>query len=661
MANSRHRAARQDRDVDDMHLEQGGHIGFTENPACLAQYRANLQDDGSLNPDTTQLYAEFGAMSTPLNHGAFGPALQGGPYSYSNTNNSGLLPDSFFGLQLQGLDTEVQASPWGPGSRDEQNGQVPPYLISGNFVSQSPSSLESPNALGQIFSDPLFSRGHSGEAILSTPFFPSDLSGTGGFFVNNQDSLVPLNEAAFTGIESYQDYNCFDNLGWCPNPIKPLPTNIAPKSSATTTPDMTSGTPSSHTIPPQEPLPVAKRKRSQFDDEGKTKVKKCNEEIPCMNCVKVKDKQKVYRGPCIRPNIFDVQSFRAGDGDNGQLRSILPEYKWIQGSKTMMVKLEWPFRRAHANKPILEVACQMFKPMRGQNTAEEFSINDTVRQVNIPPWACRDTEAAQRDISRFLGESQALLEEEIRMTLEDNIMRHTWVEALRYRATHKSTLVTRALQVFAGAMMNSRYPMSLEANVFGIPDELDNTPHFFKNLPLPAQLTYQIQTMVAHEMLDTQASLLKELKGRIFHKERQLHWYEVYLTVFILLASIEFVYGAQMRFVRAKAGISDRNLTNIAFVTQAMLDEWESSARNLINHFRCVMTGDLPFGQSWEEGSDNHQRTRLDAEAVRYIRAMQREIEARMDELRKLRELEGRMRFEEPLGAICELFLPSEA
>ncbi|KAI0533769.1 hypothetical protein GGR58DRAFT_506010 [Xylaria digitata] len=566
--------------VDDMHLEQGEHVSFTENA----------------------LYTELGAVSRPLDHGLFNQALQRYPYSYSNTNGR-LLPDSFFGMQPQSLDTEFQPSSRSQGPQNQQNGQVQANFITANFVPQS-SSFVFPSVSDQIFAETLFSPGNNGETTLFTPSCVPDPLGTDKSFsfVDTEASPLQLAETVFTEIGRI---------------------------------------PSSQLIPHQTPLPGSKRKRSKFDDEGKMKVKKVrkrgacfrckiyklsyDEEIHCMNCLKVKDKQNVFRGPCIRPNIFDVQSFRAGDGDNGQLRSILPEYKWIQGGQTKMVKLKWPFRRIHVNNPILEVACQMFKPMRGQNTAEEFSINN------------REYREVPRRMPRATGRRD-------KNDIEDKIMRDTWAEALRYRAAHKSTLVTRALQVFAGAMMNSKYPMSLEKNVFGVPDELDNTPHFFEKLPLPAQLTYQVQTMIAHDMLDTQTPLLKELKSRIFHKDRQRHWYEVYLTIFILLASIEFVYRAQMRFVRAKAGISDRNLTNIAFVTQAMLDEWESSAHNLINHFRCIMHGELP----------------LDPGAVEYIRAINSEIEVRMDGLRALRDLDSRMRFEMPLGAICELFLPSK-
>ncbi|KAI1127106.1 hypothetical protein F5Y10DRAFT_243431 [Nemania abortiva] len=465
-------------------------------------------------------------------------------------------------------------------------------------------------------------------------------------------------------------FNCFDGLAWPlsassqPRPIAPNP---AAKESESLAPASLPGTDMISSISP-------KRKRGAFDNEGRSKVKKvrrlgaclrcriyrlaCNEELPCLNCVKVKDKQKVYRGPCIRPNIFDVQSFRAGDGDNGQLRSILPEYRWLPGRQTKVVTIRWPFL-AQDNDPILSVTCQLFTPQVGQNIMEEYSIGKVVRQIELPPWACRDTKTAQKNIRLLLEESQSRLESKIFETLEDPIMKLTWIEAKRFQNAHNSTLVAKAFQVFAGAMLNSKYPMSVKDNVFGVPEESE-IPYFCGKLPLPAQLTYQIQTMVSLGMREVQAKLLKELKSRIFHKDRQRHWYEVYLTVFVLLATIEFVYRVQMRFVRAKAGVSTRNLANITFVTQSMLDEWEASALNLIDHFRCVMNGEVAFSQPWDDDSENARRSGLDPPAIEYIRTIKREVESRMDELLALRNPTNNRRFENPLAAVCELFLPAE-
>jgi hypothetical protein len=377
-----------------------------------------------------------------------------------------------------------------------------------------------------------------------------------------------------------------------------------------------------------------------------------------VSCRKVKDSQKVYRGPCIRPNLDEVHTFRASDADNGTLRPTLPKYLWVAGGEKKTVKLQWPFRDNGSSSPILTVDLEKFHPKK-ESVTEEFVVNGVLRAVKLPPWACRDTNTARKDIEKFMTACQDRLEEEIRAILLDPILLLTWEEAKRYRTRYGSMLLTRALQIYTFAMMNSRYPRAIEANLFGVEDEA-HTPYFFEKLPLPPQLTFQIQTMIAAAMIDIQTQVLKELKTYIFSKARLRHWYEVFLATFVLLATLEWVYQCQIRFVTAKQGVSPRNLANISYVTQYALDEWEASALNLVAHFRCVMNGELPFAQSWDDQAENPRRTGLDAEALAYIREIKRETEERREELRALREFCGEKRFERPLAAICELFLPTE-
>ena len=278
--------------------------------------------------------------------------------------------------------------------------------------------------------------------------------------------------------------------------------------------------------------------------------------------------------------------------------------QWAHGSKPKPIKLQWQFRANATNLPTFIIECQEFKPMK-ENVAEEYVADGIVRAVVLPPWACRNTVMARKNIDQFMITCQSLLEDEIRETMTDPIMLLTWNEVNRYRATYGSPLISRAVQIYAGAMMNSKYPTSIEANVFGVADQT-STPYFFEKLPLPPQLTFQAQTMVAAAMMDIQAQVLKELKTRIFSKDRFRHWYEAFLTIFILLATLEWVYQIQMLFVKAKQGVSARNLTNLSYVTQSMLDEWEASAFNLIGHFRCVMNGEVPFSQSGMKVQANH-------------------------------------------------------
>jgi len=354
----------------------------------------------------------------------------------------------------------------------------------------------------------------------------------------------------------------------------------------------------------------------------------------------------------------EVQTFRAGDGDNGFVRAILPNLQWSSAGEVKNIKLQWPFRVNATNTPILIIGCQEFKP-KNENLAEEYVANGLVRRVKLPPWACRDTTVASKDIKQFMTACQSLLEDEILETLREPIMLLTWNEVKRYRTTYRSPLITSALQIYAGAMMNSKYLTTIEANVFGVKDEV-HTPYFFEKLPLPAQLIFQIQTMIGQAMLEVQTQILKELKARVFSKQRHTYWYEVFLTTFVLLATIEWVYQIQIRFLKAKQGVSTRNFTNISYVTQSMLDEWEASAFNLIGHFRCIMNGNVPFAQSWDDDAENSLRTGLDPHTLSFIRSIKRETEERREELQALRKEQGKLRFEKPLAAICELFLPHE-
>ncbi len=360
----------------------------------------------------------------------------------------------------------------------------------------------------------------------------------------------------------------------------------------------------------------------------------------------------------MRLNLDEVHTFRAGDGDHGNVRAILPEMQWLPGGSVKTVELSWPFRANAINAPILVVDCEEFQPNK-EPLSEEYLADGLVRQVKLPPWACRDTTAARKDIESFMITCQSLLEDEILKTLSDPILLLTWNEVKRYRVTYDTKLLTHALQIYAGAMMNARYPTSIGASVFGVEDQV-HTPHFFEKLPLPPMLTYQIQAMIGQVMMDIQTQILKDLKVRVFAKDRIRHWYEAFLAIFVLLATIEWVFQVQIRFLKAKQGVNERLFTNISFATQHMLDEWEASAFNLIGHFRCIMNGELPFSQPWDDTAENPRRTGLDTQALAFVRRIKSEIEGREGELRALRAARKELRLEKPLAIICELFLPDK-
>lgn len=68
--------------------------------------------------------------------------------------------------------------------------------------------------------------------------------------------------------------------------------------------------------------------------------------------------------------------------------------------------------------------------------------------------------------------------------------------------------------------------------------------------PIPAHLDVQIDRMAIQYMLQQMVHIDTRLKKAIFVKEYYYNWYEVYLTSFLLLCSLETVHRRQTEIVK---------------------------------------------------------------------------------------------------------------
>lgn len=93
----------------------------------------------------------------------------------------------------------------------------------------------------------------------------------------------------------------------------------------------------------------------------------------------------------------------------------------------------------------------------------------------------------------------------------------------------------------------TRYLTPVEGDAFGLEVEQD-TPDYFEKLPLPPVLTYQVQGIIGLIMLKDQAAITKELKTKIYRQDPVRGWYEIFLTIFVLLSVVELAYQAQQRY-----------------------------------------------------------------------------------------------------------------
>lgn len=79
------------------------------------------------------------------------------------------------------------------------------------------------------------------------------------------------------------------------------------------------------------------------------------------------------------------------------------------------------------------------------------------------------------------------------------------------------------------------------------PENFDDSPFYINGkCPVPPVLDYQIDFMAIQYMLKQMKLTVKRLKLLIFGKSRNRDWFEVYLTIFVLLSSLEIVQARQV-------------------------------------------------------------------------------------------------------------------
>ncbi len=71
--------------------------------------------------------------------------------------------------------------------------------------------------------------------------------------------------------------------------------------------------------------------------------------------------------------------------------------------------------------------------------------------------------------------------------------------------------------------------------------------------PVPSVLDFQIDTMAIMYMNRQLKILINQLKRRLYGKDNKKAWYEVFLSIFVLLSTLEKVYHTQMSYMRCNS------------------------------------------------------------------------------------------------------------
>ncbi|OCL01900.1 hypothetical protein AOQ84DRAFT_349986 [Glonium stellatum] len=356
----------------------------------------------------------------------------------------------------------------------------------------------------------------------------------------------------------------------------------------------------------------------------------CDGNNPCTRCLKVTHSARSFLEPCSRANLDAVSLVRHSNGRFNQLDVCFRTYRWISvDGKCPNMAVKWnlpgstPIEGSH-----LSVLFRTYRPEPADDcdtTTYHWQVNGQAHKIALPPFAVYDTVALQDDVEKFLCDNQLEIEDWVLGRCnDDKLATLTYKEALRYRSEPGSDIITMALQMQCGAVMSQGYGSVMDPRVWKLPsvdyrqfgrcgyEAYDRVV----DCPVPQAMGHQFDVAILKYINRLQKDLIKELRKKIFQPGIK-PWYELFLTFFILLSNLEYIHGGALGYLTSKRNTMLES--QVSYVVKSQVKEWEFSAGVMLQHFRCVLRGFLPFQLARENLEELRQQAKLDEASVEYV------------------------------------------
>lgn len=187
-----------------------------------------------------------------------------------------------------------------------------------------------------------------------------------------------------------------------------------------------------------------------------------------------------------------------------------------------------------------------------------WNSNGEEKCIRVPPFACENNEKVFREIPALLEQSGRAVE--IWMTehhKEDEIARITYAEAKRFCEEHESQVIADALSLQrdtivaqgVGSVLEESFPLLLQDEDC---DDITKCAAFDgeasgQERPVPMAVQHQIEVVILQGMRKKQYKLLRKL-DQLFFKAKPKPWYEIFLTLFIILKNLEWIYSGAVGY-----------------------------------------------------------------------------------------------------------------
>ncbi|KAK3337584.1 hypothetical protein B0T19DRAFT_79271 [Cercophora scortea] len=356
---------------------------------------------------------------------------------------------------------------------------------------------------------------------------------------------------------------------------------------------------------------------------------KCDPDTPCKQCQDVLGSARTFQEPCYRDRIDRVTLARHGNGNMGQRDVAFLDYIWAyKNAASAKVELRWylPGGRP-VDLPVITTTCKQFVTRTNDTHFLTWNLSDgKLVTVELPPYACDDIPALRSEVKSFLDKGHNAVLRYIMDDITDPLQSLTFAEAVRYNDKHSSTVIDLALRIRCAAFCSQGWGSISGAESLGIDpvdfNEMGRSGYAAydrgKDRPLPLSMDHQFDVALLLTIKEYQKKLLDSLSKLIFKKGGQKPWLEIFLAIFILLSTLEYVHGGAVTFYHSQ--MKTKHQASCYSLLNEMIDEFSYSAQNLLYHFCSVLRGNQGFKVAQHNMQQLRDRENLDAESVEYMR-----------------------------------------
>ncbi|KAM0188240.1 hypothetical protein ACHAPI_010729 [Fusarium lateritium] len=308
--------------------------------------------------------------------------------------------------------------------------------------------------------------------------------------------------------------------------------------------------------------------------------------------------------------------------------------------------------------PTLQVSVREFIPNSTDVTTERWRSGQHEVILELPAYSAFDNQATTTALLDWVDDNFQYYAKDMTTQTGDFLIGATFNEALRFVLKNPNSMVKSALKLWIGAHMAQEFFCVVENNDFDIDVVNDANSIHHGQCPVPPVLDHQLDVLMIQEMIRIKDQIMAEIENILKGRNSRSKWFEVYLTVFVLLANLQYVYKSQERWWTMHFNTGKDNIIGQAYksISYSFMQRYAFSAQNLVSHFRYGLKGSVPFTLDWDK--ENVKKLgNLDKDSVKYVKYVSGIIQTRMGEFRDNAERVKKHEFEGDMFWLSQLFV----